>query len=439
MLAGGTVGLLALNPFNLFTAFDGGLRNLIGATVAVDYADRARPRIAMVTANDDYLTLWDKRWPLGGRDHAEVIDQIIATRPKAIFMDFAFIGSPADPADADALVASLERASQHAMIFIGTPGNPDQGASATWPELVSLANLNPSVQLVSIAVAADAEPGTYPTDGPVDAQYPTAAIAIAEYIEPGSTQELRRRGIRSLDIQWSAPPPVNCRAHVEQEARSCENISAESWLRGTRLLLGGILRAPIPSLNYPEPFRIANTPLPTIEAADLTALEPEQAEALRGAVVFYGGAFKFTGQDTIEAAPYGPLPGVFAHAMALDNILTLRDSAVRSDSPLGGDRQSYRLIQALTIVTLALTLSCLAMTPLVLGFTPHTAMRRALQIEGWVLVGGAILALLEWKVLHVSPGLWFGALVATRAVAAFLPHVGRLQDSGEFYTRDVGE
>jgi hypothetical protein len=167
--------------------------------------------------------------------------------------------------------------------------------------------------------------------------------------------------------------------------------------------------------NYPEPYLIDKFPLPTISAADLTALSADQQHHLDGAIVFYGSNFDYDRSDLTFSPVYGELPGVFMQAVAVDNIITLRGSLVRANPPFGLSDVAFRLVEACFLSFLALSLCvvfCAVSRLMPEELFPRPFGWDARLFEDWVLPATLVLALAEGYWLHVSPGEWVGALTA---------------------------
>jgi predicted PurR-regulated permease PerM len=75
-----------------------------------------------------------------------------------------------------------------------------------------------------------------------------------------------------------------------------------------------------------------------------------------GRVIFYGGALQGA-QDTFYTPVNELLPGVFVHAMAMDNLITLHGRPYQNAISLGGTPVDGNLVQVLAVVPVALILA----------------------------------------------------------------------------------
>ncbi|WP_172448538.1 CHASE2 domain-containing protein [Caulobacter mirabilis] len=428
ILIAASLALLALDPYHLFTKFDGAARDLAANVWSVSYPRTNRPKVAVVTVGEDYLRNWDAAWPLPLRDHADLIEQMALARPKGIMIDFLFVDARHGPADIAAFTRRLAAVADATPVYLAVASGPD-GEVVILPELRNLANTHPNIELVSVGAPREmAENGGYSVRGVVSPTVDRAAMTLLRRFYPDVARSVAERNISLIDIYWSAPPG-DCTTKDADGLSVCSRISGGRLGRAVKLAFGF---APIsaPGLGLPERYRLEGRPIASVSAADLPGQAPDRFAQLADAVVFYGGAFAFNAGDQEATPVYGMLPSVYAHAMALDNLVTLRGAAWRAEPPFGLEPKAYRMLEAFTLLLFSFLLaSGLAWLNVVVRGEPVDSGRLAVAdiTANRIPMAGAIVlvALIEWFGLHISPGYWVGAWSATAAVGVGVGFMSR--------------
>jgi hypothetical protein len=88
--------------------------------------------------------------------------------------------------------------------------------------------------------------------------------------------------------------------------------------------------------------------------------DQEVAKMATNRVVFYGGALQGA-QDKVYTPVNDLLPGVFVHAMAMDNLITYRGDPEQNAVSIGGRVQDGNLVQIAAVLPVILILSWLHM------------------------------------------------------------------------------
>ena len=126
---------------------------------------------------------------------------------------------------------------------------------------------------------------------------------------------------REVDVIWATGGPSAASGQVERQRggaleQTCEpaDPSTKRALAAMgRLLFAGVdVSAPRPCLHSQAiPYDIFHSPISQAEIAKLVG----------GKLVLIGGQFADS-NDVVAAPPYGSLPGIYYHAMALDNLIS---------------------------------------------------------------------------------------------------------------------
>lgn len=261
-------------------------------------------------ANDDItvLLLTDQavathqrgHWPASYDFHGRVLNTMLTHRPAAVFIDFLWLSQRPDapahgPRDGDYLIKTLQRY-KSAGISVYLASSP--AVKQNWPELDGLVkHVEAQVDIDFVDFVSRSYPAAKNNTG-------TPAFQIAQDIRP----ELFANGpVEAMDIFWGTSP-------------NGKNIS---WMTGAADNTGlvDVLLSGYSGVKTSIPF---STTLFVRDLLNPVAATPEQANEavdafIKGKVVLYGA--NLTGvNDLIFTPTRDILPGVYLHAMALDNL-----------------------------------------------------------------------------------------------------------------------
>lgn len=338
-------GVLRLDPFGMSSAADRASEEIFLRLYPTVYESGARDAISVVLIDQDNLVARDRQnnqvwpgqsttWPINFDEHIDLIKTILAARPKALFVDILY---DTDIPDTDPLKKT--GAAQFKEFFANLPPNspPIVFASLSSPAsplIEPLKSLPTDPQrakqfptrIMQTSVEFFAEANHYPVFSPTGT--PQGSAALYELTADAAPTKLRshrpilRAANGEMLLVWgntikrsAQPAAANC-APIFDDARSRFSGFLSTITVG---LLGKVLgersyRGPggwdqIQPCEFHEPYM----------AGELYTRN--DAEKLRGKYVFLG----ITGDassDTVVSPVHGQLPGVFQHAMALDNLLT---------------------------------------------------------------------------------------------------------------------
>ncbi|MBV6273849.1 CHASE2 domain-containing protein [Alcaligenaceae bacterium CGII-47] len=302
------------------------------------YPTDSRQRITVITYDDEFLQRIHGAWPISYAEHAVWLERLVAdpeARPKAIFLDITF-GQERDDVGVEELRDALCHIhSQGIPVFLAALASRVDGVLYVRPGLQAKTREGiPCFTLVGVRHVVDPVDGmtwSYPLtsyaaagawhSGPAPAlrmpNYRSAAMAIAQDaagIDLGEERE-------PMSLIWGArsQPP----SHSSQGPGACQPVSSvyrqlsiDLW----RQVVGARSSSPI------CPF---HSTLSMAQIGDMD--EAELAPYLTGTYLMIGAAVD--GQNDFAMSPVqGRLPGVFVHAMALDNFLVYQDSYKRHSS-----------------------------------------------------------------------------------------------------------
>jgi len=293
---------LAYSPFGSSERADKYVQDLLNTYAGGWIYGAPQENITVLLLNDEALARHQRgHWPASYDFHGRVLNTLLNERPGAVFIDFLWLSRRPDasadaPRDGDYLIKVLQRY-RRAGIPVYLASTP--AVRQNWPELSGLVT----------HVAADLDidyvdfvSRTYP---PARHNMPTPAFQMARDNRPGLFPQ---SPAAPMDIFWGTLP----------------NRKNMSWMVADTREMGvvDVLTTGYSGARTSIPF---NTTLYVRDLLHQVAATPEQARRdaaafIKDKFVLYGA--NLTGvNDLIFTPTRDILPGVYLHAMALDNLL----------------------------------------------------------------------------------------------------------------------
>ena len=322
-------------------------------------ATAAHPRVVVMIVNDAALDLRGARWPVPIDFHAELLAELEVLKPRAVMLDFFLIDQAAPAATCAFLTAAAHLRAQRIIPYVAvteptelTGVDAGDCRSESGEPLVAARVLTP----VSVRLQSD---GTdyvnrrygfeqRATGVAAGAGLPSAAVRMyCDFVADGPACLARLTRDRPPDagfeLAWSpAGDPFNQRW---SEAR-CDEVPSV-----TQAIL---FKKPLPkeTLCPPVPTLFASALLSPAEDASFGQHNEQLLDLVDGAFVFIGGNFK-AGGDLMTTPLHTRLPGVYYHAVALDNLLAFHGSPkVRKE--YRGHKLEYYLFDLAVLWVLAI-------------------------------------------------------------------------------------
>ena len=299
------------------------------------YDNSGQKLVTVLTYDQQFLRETGSSWPISYEQHGDWVLRIVEdenTRPKAIFLDVTFTQYRDDPSVSQLLAALCKAKNEFGVdIYLAALASPrdgelhirkdlEQGVQDGCFKLVSVNYIPDPVDRMSWDYPMHSHVGEngwlakLPTnDAPV---LTSAALAIAS----GSAGLVDPNEDDSLALVWGV---LNQQpAENKPDLFSYCRYGDMSMFR----LIPGVIRG---VFNGEDARPICPYNL-TYSVAQLATLPEEQlSDALKDRFVFMGAVVP--GQnDLIDSPVHGTIPGVFLHAMALDNLLTFGSTFKRS-------------------------------------------------------------------------------------------------------------
>lgn len=302
---------------------------LVNAGAKHLYNESKQAETTVLLFREKDLTDLETYFPVPWEMHAEVLGALATFSPRIVFIDFSFI----DRRPGENLVALAESLCMlrdaGTKVFIAAP-YPNNENYGVLPELLQCATpVSPKVgQEEGVSGVL-----TYPLEVALqnNAYLPTAAFAAYQAYAGILQKDVNSFKKGDMELIWpSGEAPLN------KKWMDCSRPGlADS---GYKLYMEGPL-----SMKRRCPYTT------TITAKDLLGSpgDPDIETALKGRNVFYGGGFNLA-NDLYSSPVFDDLPGVYMHAMAFDNLITLNQAYKHSSQNWCG-----YLLDAILLVTTA--------------------------------------------------------------------------------------
>jgi hypothetical protein len=320
-------------------------------------ATAARPRVAVILVDDAALALRGAHWPVSLDFHSQLLAELEVLKPRAVMLDFLLL-DPASAAETCAFVAVAARLRDSGTIPYVAVTRPDEleALDAADCRRASGESLVASHVLTPVAVplqvdATDFVNRRYPLaeSGPGDASAVLTSAAVRMYCDATPAARACIEGLMlgrspgaGFELAWSpAGDPFNQRW---SQAR-CDQVPSP-----TRAIL---LKKALPRESPCPPIAtlFASALLSPTEDSSLGLRNEDLFALMEGSYVFIGGNFRGSG-DLMVTPLHTRLPGVYYHAVALDNLLAF-DGRPKIRKEFRSPRIGYYVFDLLVLWLLA--------------------------------------------------------------------------------------
>jgi CHASE2 domain-containing sensor protein len=287
---------------------------IVNGVVKYAYPADGQADTTVVLFREENLAELAESFPVSYARHAEVLEALSVYRPRAVFVDFAFIDarSPQDQARLGRAICDLN-AQGKVPVYLAAPApslGRDDGARINAPLLECAEAVNAQM---------DVERGvsgvlTYASGAGAAGSRWTPAFAMYDArARLDARPRLAPEDAQPMEIIWGN--------HASKLNESWMHCTSEPALWH----LFNILR------ENPLAAKRTCPHTNTISVVHLLGPYNERVrEAVEGKAIFYGGNFQMVG-DRVISPVYDDLPGVYLHAMAYDNLVTFGSTYKRAD------------------------------------------------------------------------------------------------------------
>lgn len=323
------------------------------------YGEGKRDDIRVLLIDDAAIAAAGQEWPARYSYSARLLRAVGQYHPKAVFVDIYYSAERDDDSLPSLLRQICALHDQGTKVFLAANRNR-QDEYALRPELEQLAGK--CFEKVAVKYTPDdidrlawnytlALPGQGQGHASHDDHAPgIKSAALALYETTGRMVEVEHH---PLALTWGSQPAAHGVAWLSSAPGAAAD---ESYCRDTHGLLAELAPPGLRNSIYadgPKPLCVFHE---TIRAGQLTETTAEQDAQLRqliqGKVLLIGTALSDT-SDLILTPLHGRIPGVYLHAMALDNLMTFGDDYARAmHLSLGSPKLLLFLLVAMLFVTL---------------------------------------------------------------------------------------
>ena len=313
------------------------------------YGTEGRDNISVALIDDRTLHDLQMPWPWKYGDHARMLDALLQYKPKAVVVDFLFVDPRPDDTLPD-LVAEIKRYKQaHVPLYFEGGVNLPFGESALRAELAAtgVPILDPN----------------YPINGGVSRQYSATGHGFNNKPDAdGTCPSLALRVFRDVYPQYKTAQINDMMELVWGTKTSPDNhwittTDADGTQRSCLTEIGTIRRWYLAffdtgAVKTQCPY---NAEFP-VEALQLRPDDEDVKRMATNRVIFYAGAVE-AAQDKVYSPVNNSIPGVFTHAMAMDNLITFHGKPEQDAISIGGQVQDGNLVQIAAVIPVILILS----------------------------------------------------------------------------------
>ena len=361
---------LGVDLFGVESASDSAARSLTFKLTPFleKYSVKGQEEIVVVLFSDRNLPLLygGDRWPPSYRDEARVLSRLVQAQPRALFWDFVF--EPADEEEGGSsrygddtwhyFVGAATEAKQvlgNRFVIGAVPGG---GAD----QLLQLPAGLAAIDVAQAAVAWSSPSHQYPLrvfEGNNSSLETPAAILYRHWLLASAENQVKEFDTfskPSMTLFWSKNPAPTLPKFGFEDADHClqsdEVRDVALWVG----LTGGTKTANLAWSNIQPCF-----PHSYLNARQIQIANSQDLKATIENKIVLVGAYDTSSIDFVDSPIHGRLPGVFAHAMALDNLIEYGEGYWR-DTPPFLDSQSdenadahnvsvmQRILQSITVL-----------------------------------------------------------------------------------------
>lgn len=313
--------LAVLDPFGLASSSDKASAQWLNRMFASGYSSDGQQQVAVVLIDDAYLMRNNTSWPMPYGEQSKLFKRLLAYKPKAVFVDLLYSHdhSFGDPERGSQLLTNVfERYQRQGIALLLANTGVARGEDG---QANTLAHF-----------AAVSQPALVVWEG-VDDKYPLAAQTALGAMETPALALYRQY----CQTQACAPLPKDSHAAVQLPPMALQwglKLAPEQGRIADirhcapprNFLLDGVMQFFQAVFWKLDDSAQARCPYSlTLSASDLEASTAEDralvAKLLGGRLVMVGANITSTG-DLVQSPVHGQIPGIYLHAMALDNLIS---------------------------------------------------------------------------------------------------------------------
>ena len=346
---------------------------IINGIVKYTYPHTGQKETTVVLFREENLQQLKEPYPVSYKRHAMVVDALASFEPRAIFVDFVFMDKRDGIDTLQQAICDAQTARIPVYVAVIRPMEDPDKATAAQPWLFPCAT-QVSAQMAPVYAASGVL--TYAHRIAYEKRVPAKPDAAGD--KSAGDKEVRHKDTVVEKEFLTTPAFAMASALGKLEAGERQDMEI-IWGNGVpkvntkwmaECARSGSWFAHLVSIFADNPLKTSKLRCPyarTVSVAHLllSSNDAELADMVRGKAVFYGAAFDLTG-DRVASPVFDELPGVYLHAMAYDNLVTLGKNYKRAEReflmpslagrqisiPLTGVVDALLLLVTVTIVLL---------------------------------------------------------------------------------------
>jgi hypothetical protein len=310
---------------------------IIDRVMAPFYQSEAQKDIVVILVNDDTLDAFQTAWPPQYSFHAELMRRILAQEPRGVFVDLLFERVRTydhSLAAAKSEIQELARESHIPVYFAQSgsnahflfedPSTPEiRGAVVRW------SNVGDNYPLTLTSSAAGGSPLRKVSMTPAYSLFRVACLDTHSPLRgcTGPWQRDPPSSPASLSMRWGWFAQTRLGSKDLDLPKVCLDDVADlekPWLRSLNLLWASLLPSTTSEIREAQRRKCPFTT--TIFAHELADIFDAKGEPLLKNKIILLGANVPGIPDYVDTPVNGKLPGVYLHAMALDNLMHFGNS-----------------------------------------------------------------------------------------------------------------
>ncbi|WP_137167368.1 CHASE2 domain-containing protein [Salinimonas lutimaris] len=389
-----------LDPFALSSASDEASADALNRFGAASYGQQpastghsGHNEIVVVLIDDSYLTEQNQYWPLSYTEQSKIFRQILRHEPAALFVDFLYTHDRTQVGEKlSRLTNVVQRYAAKTPIFIPQPTTTAFDDDALFNK----------ARPVTVQWAG------YGDFYPLTANnLPTPASALFDVF----CQQNHDCTLTSADaptplyLQWGGQ--IHPDQHMVHNTTNC-SVLPDSLQYYTRVLMAEVFWKVNDSLRQNCAYTLT---LP-VSSLFVSNVDDRQTihSLLKNKIVMLG-AFIQGARDTVTTPVHGKVPGVYLHAMALDNLITMQNRVYRPAPTVYKHIDITDIIDALFIFIVSLWQNGLRNRPSQQTPGEKAPWLRTTLITVLLITGILGTAIIFYQVLHIQPINWVALLI----------------------------
>lgn len=288
------------------------------ALVGSFYPSEQRDNVTVLLIDDKALGSAEQGWPVPYATHARWLSNLGSLyKPRAVFLDITFTQARKDETLPQLVQALCRLRDQGVPVFLAALPDPQTGRLAVRDGLISPAGERPCFTLVGVNYQphqVDRLVWSYPLWTVNQAEDNTA-------VDARSSALAMAQDVAGLEVPRSDAPMALTWGVKNQSIRRLGE-----WCRFAGSVVAEMTPPRLRAIFVGD--EVFKPICPYSQSLSLSDLKPQTEEdevrlhsALDGKFVMMGAAISGT-NDMVTSPVHGAIPGVFMHAMALDNLLT---------------------------------------------------------------------------------------------------------------------